>query len=46
MLFSVKNQGEKSCLTDFTPMDIPNKMQPKDVLTIKYSYSVNFTVSI
>lgn len=40
---SIKQQSGKSCQTDFTPMDIPNKMQPKETITIKYTYSVNFT---
>ncbi|KAG8182614.1 hypothetical protein JTE90_021750 [Oedothorax gibbosus] len=40
---SLKNRNENSCLTEFTPMDIPNKIGANDAITIKYTYSVNFT---
>lgn len=39
---SIQNQNEKGCVTEQAPMDIPNKVNQKDVLTINYTYSVSF----
>ncbi|XP_015915932.1 transmembrane 9 superfamily member 2 [Parasteatoda tepidariorum] len=39
---SIKHQAEPNCI-NYKPMDIPNKLQPTDVVSVKYTYSVNFT---